>query len=36
MPRSEASFASPETVCVAMKLGKAVRLARLARNMTKV
>ncbi len=36
MPRPEASFASPDTVFAAKKLGKAVRLARLARNMRRV
>lgn len=36
MPRPEASFASPDTSVAAQKLGKAVRLARLARNMTRV
>ena len=36
MPRPEASFASPDTSLAAQKLGKAVRMARLARNMTRV
>lgn len=36
MPRPEANFASPDTTLAAKKLGKAVRLARLARNMTRV
>lgn len=36
MPRPETSFASPDTSLAALKLGKAVRLGRLARNMTRV
>jgi len=36
MPRPEASFASPDTSLAAQKLGKAVRMARLARNMTRI
>ena len=36
MPRLEANFASRDTSLAAEKLGKAVRMARLARNMTRV